>query len=186
MEEKCDESCRLGELARQISVCPLCDLAMSRTKAVPGDGPAGARIMLIGEAPGAEEDLTGKPFVGRAGRVMDRALDEAGIDRSKIFITSAVKCRPPKNRQPKCFEIEACHPYLQAQIDTIKPLVICLMGNVAAKTVINRTGIMEMRGELIAERFLVTFHPAAVLRNQDLKEAFMADLKKLAQIARHG
>ncbi len=182
MEEKCDELCRLDELAREISVCPLCDLALSRTIAVPGEGPADARIMIIGEAPGHEEDLTGRPFVGRGGKLLDRSLEEAGIDRSEVFITNVVKCRPPENRQPKRFEIDACHPYILAQIDTIKPLAICLLGNVASKAMINRTGVTALHGELIEGNYMTTFHPAAVLRNRDLKEAFVADLKKLATI----
>lgn len=178
---KLDEM-KLEEIHDKIRVCPLCDLALSRTLAVPGEGPCPAEIMLIGEAPGAEEDLTGKPFVGRAGRLLTKALTEAGIERSEVFITSVVKCRPPKNRKPKMREIEACNPYLVAQMERIRPRVVCLMGNVAASTVIGKQGIATLRGQLFQDRFLVTYHPAAILRNMTLMDAFVSDLKKAKRL----
>jgi DNA polymerase len=182
MYENCDAACRLTELAKEILVCPLCDLALSRTIAVPGEGPESARIMFIGEAPGAEEDKTGRPFVGRAGKLLDKALAEAGIARSDLFITRVVKCRPPGNRQPKSFEIKACAPYLTSQMNLIQPKMICLLGNVAAKAVIGKTGVNELHGQVLNDRFMVTFHPAAVLRNKDLRELLVSDLKKLAEV----
>jgi uracil-DNA glycosylase len=186
MENMCDESCRLDRLAREISVCPLCDLSLTRTRAVPGEGPSKVGIMFIGEAPGAEEDLTGRPFVGRAGKLLDKALAEAGISRSEVFITSVVKCRPPANRQPRSFEIRACAPYLTAQMNLLGPKMICLLGNVAAKAVIGKTGVNELHGLVLNDKFMVTFHPAAVLRNKDLREPMVSDLKKLASLVRPG
>jgi DNA polymerase len=138
--------------------------------------------MLIGEAPGKDEDLTGRPFVGRAGRLLDEALSVAGLDRRDVFITSAVKCRPPENKMPKASEIEACYPYLQAQIAALEPEVVCLMGNVASKAVLAKKGVATLRGKIYENRFLVTYHPAAVLRNRNLMEVFVSDLRKAGEL----
>jgi uracil-DNA glycosylase len=169
----------LPHLDRQICACHLCSLSEGRTLAVPGSGPAPADIMLIGEAPGKEEDLTGKPFVGRAGRLLDGALVQAGLERSKVFITSVIKCRPPQNRKPKKTEIDRCRPYLQSQIEILHPKIICLMGNTAAQAVLGRQGIANLRGHILQDRYLVTFHPAGVLRNRNLMNDFVSDLKML-------
>jgi len=172
----------ISHLNQQICACRLCSLSEARKQAVPGSGPSPADIMLIGEAPGREEDLTGKPFVGRAGRLLDEALVQAGLDRSKIFITSVIKCRPPENRKPKKAEIDQCRPYLQAQIDILHPKIICLMGNTATLAVTGRQGVTTLRGQILQDRFLVTYHPAAVLRNRNLMEEFVSDLKRLNNI----
>ena len=174
-----DSTCKnLPALHQEICVCQLCDLAVGRTYAVPGEGPSPARVMLIGEAPGREEDLTGRPFVGRAGKLLDRALEQAGLQRSEVFITSIIKCRPPDNRKPKQYEIRACHPYLRAQMEILKPEIVCLMGNVATQAVLGMNGITKLRGQIVQDRFLVTYHPAAVLRNKNLMGDFVSDLKK--------
>lgn len=169
----------LSHLDRLICACHLCPLFLERNLAVPGSGPAPADIMLVGEAPGKEEDLTGKPFVGRAGRLLDAALERAGLERSKVFITSVIKCRPPQNRKPKKKEIDRCRPYLQSQIEILHPKVICLMGNTATQAVLGRQGIADLRGRILENRYLVTFHPAAVLRNRNLMNDFVSDLKML-------
>jgi uracil-DNA glycosylase len=169
----------LSRLDQQICTCSLCPLSESRKRAVPGSGPALAQIMLVGEAPGRDEDLTGKPFVGRAGRLLDEALKQAGLERSKVFITSVIKCRPPKNRKPKKAEIDQCRPYLQAQIDILRPKIICLMGNTATMALIGQQGVTSLRGQILQDRFLVTYHPAAVLRNRNLMGQFVSDLKRL-------
>ncbi len=169
----------LPHIDQQICACHLCSLFSGRTIAVPGCGPAPADIMLVGEAPGKEEDLTGKPFVGRAGRLLDEALVQAGLERSKVFITSVIKCRPPQNRKPKKIEIDRCRPYLQSQIDILHPKIICLMGNTATQAVLGRQGIANLRGQILQDRYLVTFHPAAVLRNRNLMNDFVSDLKIL-------
>jgi uracil-DNA glycosylase len=173
----------IEDLGENISSCTLCTLSSTRINAVPGEGPKNARIVLVGEAPGTEEDMTGRPFVGRCGKLLDRALEEAGIDRSQVFITSVVKCRPPKNRPPKRQEILACGPYIQKQIEMIKPSGVGLMGNVATKAVLGISGVTSIHGNVYQGKYLVTFHPAAVLRNKNLKEAFVSDLKKLYELA---
>jgi DNA polymerase len=134
--------------------------------------------MLVGEAPGREEDLKGLPFVGRAGKLLDKALLQAGLEKSEVFITSVVKCRPPENRKPKKEEINLCHPYLQAQMDLVHPRIVCLMGNTATQAVLGMQGVTNLRGQIQQGRFLITYHPAAVLRNRNLMEEFVSDLKK--------
>jgi DNA polymerase len=166
-------------LEDKISSCRLCPLCQGRTNAVPGSGPAPAGMILVGEAPGREEDLSGKPFVGRGGRLLDQALQQAGLDRSEIFITSVIKCRPPNNRKPMKKEMSACLPFLLAQMEIVKPKVVCLMGNTAAAAVLGQQGIKSLRGRLWQERFLVTYHPAAVLRNRNLMGEFVSDLERL-------
>jgi uracil-DNA glycosylase family 4 len=171
-----ERSDSLRSLSEAIRSCARCPLGQGRTKAVPGEGPVQAEILLVGEAPGRDEDLAGRPFVGRAGSILDRCLGEAGIDRSRVFITNVVKCRPPKNRRPKKDEVEACRNYLESQIELVQPKVVCLMGNAAAKAVLDVEGVTSLRGQVFRDLFLVTFHPAAVLRNGNLKEALVSDL----------
>ncbi|HQN30135.1 MAG TPA: uracil-DNA glycosylase, partial [Methanothrix soehngenii] len=144
----------------------------------PGSGPSKAEIMLVGEAPGREEDLKGLPFIGRAGRLLDEALDEAGLKREDVFITSVIKCRPPQNRKPNKKEIELCLPYLEDQMDAIRPRIICLMGNTAIQAVLGVVGVTVLRGRILSDRFLVTYHPAAVLRNRNLMADFVSDLRE--------
>jgi uracil-DNA glycosylase len=183
-----DQACKdspskdLPTLHQEICICRLCDLSTGRTYAVPGEGPCPAKIMLIGEAPGRDEDLTGRPFVGRAGKLLDNALAEAGLQRSEVFITSIIKCRPPENRKPKPGEIKACLPYMRAQIEILLPEIICLMGNVAVGAVLGMQGVTTLRGQILQDRFLVTFHPAAVLRNRNHMADFVSDLKKARRL----
>lgn len=172
----------LNELACEIMRCERCGLSHTRRNAVPGEGPADARIMMIGEAPGAAEDLAGRPFVGRAGAILNRALDLAGLNRGEIFITNIVKCRPPGNRQPSRDEIRACMPYLRKQIDVIEPSAVCLLGNVPAKAILGMQGVTSLRGRIFNDLYLITFHPAAVLRNKDRMELFVSDLAKLREM----
>jgi uracil-DNA glycosylase len=173
----------LGGIAEEAKACMKCDLGAGRHKTVPGEGPCDAEILLVGEAPGAEEDLSGRPFVGRAGKVLDRALAQAVLDRSKIFITSIIKCRPPGNRKPKAWEIEECLPLLQAQIGAIKPRAIGLMGNVAAKAVLGLEGVTGLHGQVFQDRYVITYHPAAILRRRELQEDLVSDLKKLKELS---
>jgi uracil-DNA glycosylase len=169
----------LRHLDRKICTCRLCPLSEGRKLAVPGSGPVPADIMLVGEAPGKEEDLTGEPFVGRAGRLLDAALLQAGLVRSRVFITSVIKCRPPQNRKPKKSEIDQCRPYLQNQIEILRPKIICLMGNTATQAILGQQGVAILRGRTFQDRFIVTYHPAAVLRNRNLMNDFVFDLKRL-------
>jgi uracil-DNA glycosylase len=172
----------LHSLDQQISSCRLCPLFQGRNRAVPGSGPAPAGVMLVGEAPGREEDLSGKPFVGRAGRLLDDALVLAGLQRSEVFITSVIKCRPPENRKPLKRETAMCLPYLEAQMEIVRPKIVCLMGNTAAAALLGQQGIAALRGRILEERFLVTYHPAAVLRNRNLMGEFVRDLAILKGI----
>ena len=118
----------LAEIAREVSVCTRCKLHHSRKRAVPGEGPANAQIMFIGEGPGFYENEQGRPFVGQAGKFLDELLQRAGLKRSEVFITNVVKCRPPGNRDPELDELQACGAYLERQIAAINPLVIVTLG----------------------------------------------------------
>jgi len=171
----------LEVLDLEIRSCTLCDLYRDRILAVPGEGPSHAEIMLIGEAPGDEEDRTGRPFIGRAGKLLNLALSRAGLSREEVYITSVIKCRPPKNRKPNAREVRCCLPYLWSQMELINPRTVCLMGNVAIHAVLDMQGVIELHGKIFQNRYLTTFHPAAVLRNRNLMEAFVSDLGRLRE-----
>jgi len=179
--QKHDDS--LEKIAADVRGCPLCKLSRSRKNAVPGEGQLSAKIMFIGEAPGRSEDEEGRPFVGAAGRILDDLLKKAGIERSQVFITNIVKCRPPNNRVPEEDERTACRPYLDRQIALIKPKVICILGRTAYSSLLGGTSITANRGKIVkkgGQKYFLTFHPAAVIYNKDLRSALQADLKKLA------
>jgi uracil-DNA glycosylase len=163
---------RLEELAAQIRVCLKCPLHGSRTVAVPGDGKPSAQVMLIGEAPGREEDESGHPFVGAAGRFLNQALTDSGLTRDDLFITNIVKCRPPQNRTPKKNEVDTCTSlYLFAQIELISPKLIMLLGGVAAKKLLGIRTINAARGRVIehdGRKYLVGYHPAVRFYREDL------------------
>lgn len=175
---------RLHEEIRTTEHCPLCPY---RTHAVPGEGPIDARLFMIGEAPGAEEDKAGRPFVGRAGMFLNKALAEAGFDREKIFITNAVKCRPPKNRKPKASEVLACKPFLDRQLELVQPEWICTLGTVSTHLFLEgsltkihgKDYLVDYNGRKY--RVFPTFHPAAVFRVPALKEELRKDFKKLKE-----
>jgi DNA polymerase len=164
--------------------CPLKD---SRTKLVFGAGNANADLMFVGEAPGATEDQTGLPFVGRAGKLLDELLAEVDLERGDVFITNVICCRPPGNRDPLPEEIEACKPYLYKKIELIEPKVICTLGNFATKLLTgDPTGITRVHGRPqereVAGRALKLFpifHPAAALRTDAIKQLLREDFAKL-------
>ncbi|MHA1755046.1 MAG: uracil-DNA glycosylase [Candidatus Odinarchaeia archaeon] len=172
----------LNIINEEIKKCKLCLLHLNRNNPVPGEGPESAEIMIIGQAPGREEDLAGKPFVGRSGRLLTQCLHESGIKRENVFITSVLKCFPPNNRPPKISEIKSCLPFLKRQIEIIKPKIIILLGKIAVKAVLEvNDSLKNIRGKRIIKdniTYYVTFHPAAVLRNNNLKDAFIEDLRK--------
>jgi DNA polymerase len=174
---------RLDELAAQIRVCEKCPLWESRTLAVPGDGRYTSKVMIIAEAPGKEEDETGKPFVGAAGRFLNKVLEGTGLDRGDFFITNTVKCRPPRNRTPKAIEVGTCTSnYLFEQIELINPELVMLLGGVAAKTVLGVKSVNEARGKVIkreGRKFLVGFHPAVRFYREDLGEMVREDFALL-------
>jgi len=177
---------RLEALAAQIRVCTKCPLCQSRTIAVPGDGKASARVMLIGEAPGREEDESGLPFVGAAGRFLDQVLEGTGIDRGDLFITNIVKCRPPNNRPPRVGEVETCTSnYLFEQIELIDPDLIVLLGGVAAKKMLGVKSVNAARGRVIerdGRRYLVGYHPAVRFYREDLGEKVKEDFALLKRV----
>ncbi|HEV3432785.1 MAG TPA: uracil-DNA glycosylase [Nitrososphaera sp.] len=174
----------LEKIAGDVRGCPLCKLARTRKNAVPGEGQISAQIMFIGEAPGRSEDEKGKPFVGAAGRILDNVLKKAGIERSQVFITNIVKCRPPNNRVPEEDELIACRPYLDRQIALIKPKVICILGRTAYSSILGGSSITANRGKIVersGQKYFSTFHPAAVIYNKNLRSRLEDDLKKLAE-----
>jgi DNA polymerase len=166
--------------------CPRCDLKLSRTNVVVGSGPLDAKIILIGEAPGKNEDLKGEPFVGSAGRNLNELLEEAGIKRKDVYITNIVKCRPPENRPPRPDEVGACNPYLRTQVDVIKPKAIVLLGKTAAETMLGRKVDMGKEHGTVVEkdgiRYLITYHPAAMIYKRTLKDTLVEDYKKISAL----
>ncbi|MDY6915898.1 MAG: uracil-DNA glycosylase [Candidatus Cloacimonadota bacterium] len=179
-----DSSCNdLEELKIRYSKCKKCALAESRTKFVYGNGNPKAKLMLIGEGPGAEEDKTGKVFVGRAGQLLTKMLKAINLNRSEVYITNVVKCRPPGNRNPKPDEIAACLPYLNEQIELIQPKLILLLGRVAAVTLFGQNKSLRSyrESDLTYKKIktYVTYHPSALLRNPHWKRPAWEDLQKL-------
>ena len=180
----------MEEITRAITECQRCALAQTRIRAVPGQGPVPAALMLIGEAPGKSEDELGIPFSGAAGRVLDGMLAHAGLSRSQVFITSVIKCRPPKNRNPRRQEVDACAVHLNKQIEMIRPQVIGVMGNVALQALVgSKLTIGAVRGrvlEMDGRHYLPVFHPAALLYNRKLEEILQSDFQMLARLAFNG
>lgn len=179
----------LDEARKTVALCQLCVLAKTRTNTVYGEGSPDARLMFIGEGPGADEDAQGRPFVGRAGQLLNKIIEAAGLKREDVYIANIVKCRPPENRVPEREEIDACRAYLDAQIDVIRPRVICTLGSPATKTLLDTNeGINALRGRLFdyrGFRLIPTFHPAYLLRNPAEKGKTWADIKKvLAEMAK--
>mgnify|MGYP001160156058 FL=1 len=176
----------LEALQRLCEKCRNCGLAMSRQSVVFGEGNPAAKIFLLGEAPGAQEDAYGRPFVGRAGEVLDRLLDAAGLTRQDVFITGSVKCRPPKNRNPYRSELAACRPWLEKQLALIKPQVVVCLGLVAVQNILEpKAKLAEVRGRWFegpGYRIYPTYHPAAVLRGTVKAELPAADLKAAARL----
>jgi len=181
----------LEKIAEEVSRCCCCDLGTTRTNAVPGEGNPNARIMFVGEAPGADEDAQGRPFVGRAGQLLDRVIAACGLKRSDVFIGNILKCRPPENRDPRPEEIISCFPYLQRQIEIIEPQIIVALGGHAARTLLNTNKpIGELRGQFHEYyaglgrppiKTMVTYHTAYLLRNYSPENRMRVweDMKKV-------
>lgn len=180
----------LRKVASKVSGCERCFLHKERKNVVPGEGDSDAEIMLIGEGPGKNEDIQGKPFVGRAGKLLDELLDSAGMERSSVFITNIVKCRPPRNRDPREDEIEACSKYLDRQIKAVNPDVIGTLGNHATSYIFKKYNLREMRigkvhGKVYTihnkhvDKIVPLYHPAAAIYNRELEEVLQADFLKL-------
>jgi len=171
-------------MADKIKVCTKCRLHENRKNAVPGEGKKDSKIMLIGEAPGKNEDLEGRPFVGRAGELLEELLESVDLERDEVFITNVVKCRPPNNRDPRKDEIKTCNPYLQKQISLIEPEVIVTLGNHATETLVGNRGMKKIHGkrfEYEGFKLIPMYHPAAGLYNPGLKETMKEDMRKLVE-----
>ena len=181
----------LEKMAEEVRQCHNCDLGSLRTNAVPGEGNPDARIMFIGEAPGGDEDVQGRPFVGRAGQLLDKIIAACGLKRSDIFIGNILKCRPPENRDPRAEEIISCLPYLQKQIEIIEPEIIVALGAHAAKTLLNTTkSIGQLRGQFHEYyagigrppiKLMATYHTAYLLRSYtpENRRRVWEDMKKV-------
>lgn len=170
----------LEEIASAVHRCTQCPLHQGRTNAVPGEGPANAEIMFIGEGPGAQEDRQGRPFVGPAGQFLDGLLASIGLTRQQVFIANMVKCRPPQNREPLPDEISACRPYLDRQIELIAPRLIVTLGRISLSRFFPGEGITRVRGKLREKdgRFIYpVMHPAAALHRQELRAAIIEDFR---------
>lgn len=175
----------LEKVASEVRICVKCGLSESRTHAVPGEGPADARIFFIGEGPGRNEDLQGRPFVGASGRYLDSLIKEIGLDRTQVFITNVVKCRPPENRDPLPPELAACRDYLDRQIALVRPSVVVTLGRFSMARYFPGESITKIHGQ--AKRvgdtyYLPLFHPAAALRNDAWRAAMKEDFQKIPQL----
>ncbi len=190
-----DVLAELERIAGEVDRCRKCDLGSLRTNAVPGEGNASARIMFVGEAPGADEDAQGRPFVGRAGHLLDKVITACGLKRGDVFIGNILKCRPPENRDPRPDEIISCLPYIQRQIEIINPEVIVALGAHAARTLLNTNkSIGQLRGQFHEYhagigrppmKLMATYHTAYLLRNYtpENRRRVWEDMKKvLAEI----
>lgn len=174
----------LKKLHNKIERCEKCSLCKVRENTVPGEGPKSSKIMVIGQAPGVNEDKTGRPFIGRSGRLLDNLLKSAKIKREKIFVTSVVKCfpAPPANRKPTKEEIEVCLPYLKKQIEFINPQKFILLGEVAFSAFFQKEKLKDFRGKLIknsGKKFFITYHPSAGLRFVKMKKILEKDFRKI-------
>lgn len=174
-----DKQQQYNDLLKGIENCKKCRLCEGRNNIVPGDGSINAQVVFVGEGPGKDEDLQGKPFVGQAGKFLSELLAGIGISREDVFITNVVKCRPPNNRDPQEDEIETCIPYLREQIKLIKPKVICTLGKHALKTMISKElNISPSHGKLFKKgsfHFFAHYHPAAALYNPNLRSVIQRD-----------
>ena len=178
----------LDELREQVAACHACPLAEGRTQTVFGDGNPDARVLIVGEAPGKNEDLQGIPFVGKAGQNLNQLLEIAGLAREDVFIANVLKCRPPGNRDPRPEEIQVCTPFLREQTRTINPEFIVTLGNFATKFILKtEVGITRLHGTLQqAGRFKVfpIYHPAAAIYDRSKWEALENDFVTLGQLLR--
>ena len=176
----------LQDVATLIAACDACKLCTSRTMTVPGEGPADARLVVIGEGPGKTEDETGRPFVGRAGELLTKILEAIKLPREQVYICNIVKCRPPENRLPQYDEVAACLPFLYRQIELVKPQAILAMGGTAAQSLLNtKQALGALRNQIHRFRgipVVVTYHPAALLRNPNWKRPTWDDVRIAARL----
>lgn len=173
----------LSEIRKDLGDCTRCRLSKYRKQIVFGDGDPGARLLFVGEGPGFEEDIKGKPFVGPAGQLLTKIISAINVTRESVYICNIVKCRPPENRNPSSDEAETCMPFLVRQIKAIKPDFICALGSVAARNLLDTTKSVSMLRNRFhnyeSARLLVTYHPAYLLRNPEKKRDVWEDMKML-------
>ena len=172
----------LSELNAQIYACQKCDIARQRTNVVPGDGAEDADILFIGEAPGYHEDQQGRPFVGQAGQFLDQLLASIDLDRQKVFIANVIKCRPPGNRDPLPTEIQNCRPWLDSQIEIIRPRIIVTLGRFSMSMFFPGKAISKIHGTAVKRDGMIYFamyHPAAALHQRSLQQTLIEDMKKI-------
>jgi uracil-DNA glycosylase family 4 len=175
----------LAQVAKEVAACEKCALYHSRKHAVPGEGPAEAEIMFIGEGPGFYENEQGRPFVGAAGKFLDDLLAQAGLKRQQVWITNVVKCRPPGNRDPLPDEVSTCEAYLERQITAINPSIIITLGRHSMGKFMKGAKISSVHGQMrkVGDRYVVAmFHPAAALHQASLKPAILADFANLPRL----
>jgi len=175
---------KLNDVRNRVMSCVNCNLSKSRKNAVPGIGNEKSDVIFVGEAPGRNEDLQGKPFVGTAGQILSEALEYAGFTRDQVYITNVVKCRPPNNRQPITEERDACRQYLSEELKIIKPKIICILGNTAYSSLLDGSAITKNRGKLVKNNdqlYFVTVHPAAIIYNPGLRQVLKDDFVLLAK-----
>jgi len=175
----------LKQIAEEVSECEKCDLHYSRRKAVPGEGPDDADVMLIGEGPGFHENEQGRPFVGAAGKFLDELLESINLKRSDVYITNVVKCRPPGNRDPQPEELAACNNYLERQIEAINPKVIVTLGRFSMARFLPNAKISQVHGQATKVRgrlVVAMYHPAAALHQRSLKSTIEADFATLPDL----
>ncbi len=177
-----DKKAELGKLNQKIRNCKKCPLWKTRKNASPGEGPVDAKIIIVGQAPGAEEDKVGRPFVGRAGKFLNELLKLAKIKREETFLTAPVHCFPPKNRKPTKEEIEACLPYLKKQIEIINPQKFILLGEVAFSVFFPNEKLSNVRSKWIkknSKEYFATYHPAAGMRFPKIGKILEKDFQKI-------
>jgi DNA polymerase len=175
----------LAQIRDDLGDCHRCKLAGGRKTIVFGEGNPRAELVFIGEGPGADEDEQGRPFVGRAGKLLDRMIQAIGMKREEVYICNVVKCRPPGNRTPEKDEVEACSPFLFRQVEALKPRLICCLGAPAVRTVLGiKEGITKIRGQFFnfgSSKALATVHPAYILRNPREEKILREDFEKIRE-----
>jgi DNA polymerase len=178
---------QLEKIHSGVRRCRRCFLWKTRQHAVPGEGPLDSKVMFIGEAPGRKEDASGRPFVGFSGEFLDQSLEKVGLRREEVFITSSIKCIPVRTKKPEQESIDACNPWLQSQLELVRPRLICLLGAVASGVILGEKRISLIRGKIIERDpylILATYHPASARRFARRREAFLKDFEILAATVR--
>jgi DNA polymerase len=175
----------LAEVREELGDCKRCKLHQTRRTIVFGEGNEKATLMFIGEGPGYDEDVQGRPFVGRAGQLLTKIIQSINLSREAVYIANIIKCRPPQNRNPEPDEIQSCHPFLMKQISVIQPKIICALGTFSAQTLLKTDAkITTLRGkvyDLGGIKVIPTYHPAFLLRNPERKREVWEDMKKIAE-----